>query len=57
MAGLLATDTGALGRIRAIAAEEAERLAGARPESVTTEVRVRARGTTVYVDVDVEAAL
>ncbi len=57
MAGLLASDSGALGRIRAIAATEAERLLGTRPESVTTEIRVRARGTTVYVDVDVEAAL
>jgi hypothetical protein len=55
MAGLLATDTGALGRIRAIAGEEVERLAGTRPDSVSTEIRVRARGTTVYVDVDVEA--
>jgi hypothetical protein len=57
MAALLATDTGALGRIRAIAAGEAERLIGGRPGSVTTEVRVRARNTTVYVDVDVEAGL
>jgi hypothetical protein len=57
MAGLLATDANALARIRAIAADEAERLGGARPTSVSTEIRVRARGTTVYVDVDVEAAL
>ena len=57
VAGLLATDAGALGRIRAIAADEAERLGGTRPGSVSTEIRVRARGTTVYVDVDVEAAL
>jgi hypothetical protein len=57
MAGLLATDASALGRIRAIAGEEAERLGGSRPESVSAEIRVRARGTTVYVDVDVEATL
>jgi hypothetical protein len=57
MAALLATDSGALGRIRAIAADEAERLGGTRSDSVSTEIRVRARGTTIYVDVDVEAAL
>jgi hypothetical protein len=57
MSALLATDAGALARIRAIATDEVERLEGSRPASLTTEIRVRARGTTVYVDVDVEAAL
>jgi hypothetical protein len=57
MAALLATDSGALTRIRAIATDEIERLGGSRPASLSTEIRVRARGTTVYVDVDVEAVL
>jgi hypothetical protein len=57
MAALLATDSGALARIRGIAAEEAERLGGTRPGAVSTEIRVSARGTTVYIDVDVEADL
>ena len=56
VAALLANDSGAQVRIRGIASDEAERLGGSRPTSVTTEIRVRARGTTVYVDVDVEAA-
>ncbi len=56
MAALLATDSGAQGRIRSIASDEVERLGGTRPASLSTEIRVRARGTTVYVDVDVEAS-
>jgi hypothetical protein len=56
LCALLATDTVAAARIKSIAAAEAERLCRIRPRSVGTEIKVRARGTTVYVDVDVEAS-
>ncbi len=55
LCALLATDTVAAARIKSIAAAEAERLCRARPRSIGAEIKVRARGTTVYVDVDVEA--
>ncbi len=57
LATLLAADPAAQERIRAIAAGEAERIAKRRPRAVETEIKVRARGATVFVDVDVEAAL
>jgi hypothetical protein len=56
LCALLATDGVAATRIKSIAAAEAERLCRARPRTVGTEIKVRARGTTVYVDVDVEAS-
>lgn len=56
LAALLARDAGAQARIKRLAAEECERLASARPRSLATDIKVRARGTTVYVDVDVEAS-
>jgi hypothetical protein len=56
LCALLATDGTAASRIKAIAAAEAERLCGARPRVIGAEIKVRARGTTVYVDVDVEAS-
>jgi hypothetical protein len=56
LASLLATDAGALARIKSIAAEEAERLTGVRPRALNPDIKVRARGTTVYVDVDLEAS-
>jgi hypothetical protein len=56
LAVLLARDAGAQARIKRLAAEECERLASARPRSLNTDIKVRARGTTVYVDVDVEAS-
>lgn len=56
LCALLANDTVASTRIKSIAATEAERLCGIRPRSVGAEIKVRARGTTVYVDVDVEAS-
>jgi hypothetical protein len=55
LAALLARDAGAQARIKRLAAEECERLSAARPRSLNTDIKVRARGTTVYVDVDVEA--
>ena len=56
LCALLATDQVAAARIKSIAAAEAERLCSARPRTVGAEIKVRARGTTVYVDVDVEAS-
>jgi hypothetical protein len=56
LAALLARDAGAQARIKRMAAEECERLSSARPRSLNTDIKVRARGTTVYVDVDVEAS-
>lgn len=57
LASLLGVEAGSLARIKRIAADEVQRLAGARPRSVSADVKVRSRGTTVYVDVDVEAEL
>jgi hypothetical protein len=56
LAALLARDAGAQARIKRLAAEECERLSSARPRSLNADIKVRARGTTVYVDVDVEAS-
>jgi hypothetical protein len=56
LCALLATDATAATRIKSIAAAEAERLCRTRPRSLGAEIKVRARGTTVYVDVDVEAS-
>ncbi len=56
LCALLATDAVAAARIKSIAAAEAERLCRIRPRTVGAEIKVRARGTTVYVDVDVEAS-
>lgn len=53
----LNTDTDAQARVRAIAAKEAARIVGARPKSVSAELKVSARGSRVFVDVDVEAVL
>src|SRR5688500_18426592 len=55
LCALLANDPVAAARIKSIAATEAERLCRTRPRSLGAEIKVRARGTTVYVDVDVEA--
>jgi hypothetical protein len=56
LAALLARDAGAQARIKRLAAEECERLSAVRPRSLNADIKVRARGTTVYVDVDVEAS-
>src|SRR5215213_401767 len=56
LAALLARDAGAQARIKRLAADECERLSTVRPRSVNADIKVRARGTTVYVDVDVEAS-
>lgn len=57
LANKLEQDTAALARIRAIATRETERLVGTAPKTVATEIRLRTQGTSVFVDVDVEAGL
>ena len=54
IAALLVGDTRIGRRVRKVAEREAERMAGRRLEGALCEVRVRSRGTTVFVDVDVE---
>jgi hypothetical protein len=56
VAALIETDKAALARIKTIAAAETLRIAGRPPRSLTSEVKVRARGITVFVDVDVEGS-
>lgn len=56
LGALLAKDPTALARARAIAESELVRSQGRKPREVTAEVRVRSRGTTLFVDVDVEAS-
>jgi hypothetical protein len=51
---LLATDAAVASKVRAIAAREAARIAGAKFGTVATEVKVNARGAKVFIDVDVE---
>ena len=55
LVALFETDSAVAKAIRRIAEQEAERLAGGRPKQVETQVRIRAQGPKVYVDVDVEA--
>jgi hypothetical protein len=57
LAAQLEADADAQARVRAIAAREAARIVGAKPKSVSAELKVRARGARVFVDVDVEAVL
>ena len=53
---LLESDATVPRRIRELALREAARIAGARLKDIRTQVAVRAQGTKVFVDVDVEAA-
>lgn len=57
LATLLETDTTIPRRIREIALREGGRIAGARLKEARTQVTVRAQGTKVFVDVDVEASV
>jgi hypothetical protein len=56
LGALLAKEPAATARARAIAEAELERTQGKKPRDLTAEVRVRSRGTTLFVDVDVEAS-
>ena len=55
LATLLETDAAVPRRIRDIAEREAARVAAARLRDVRTQVTVRAQGSKVFIDVDVEA--
>jgi len=54
VAALLAADARVARRARAIAEREAARIAGGRVRPSSSEMRVRAQGTTLYLDVDLE---
>ncbi|HEY3359390.1 MAG TPA: hypothetical protein VGQ83_39435 [Polyangia bacterium] len=56
-AAFLAQDARVARRVRAIAQAEARRLAGAAVTLVPAEPKVRARGTIIHIDLDIEAAL
>ena len=55
VASLMASDTRVRRRVQQIARAEAQRLAGARLGSVDADVTVRAVGTKVFIDADVQA--
>jgi hypothetical protein len=57
LANLCATDARLLRRVRLLAEAEATRIAGRPLGPIATEIRVRADGTTLFVDIDVEATL
>lgn len=54
LATLLANDAAAAARVKAVAGQEAARIAGSRLKAIATEVKVRAKGARVFIDVDVE---
>ncbi len=54
VAGLLAGDARVLKRVRGVAEREATRLAGAPIKAHLSDMRVRAEGTRVFIDVDVQ---
>jgi hypothetical protein len=56
LAQLIADDSRVQKKVRQIAASEADRLAGAPCNAKAVEVRVRAEGHIVYLDIDVEGA-
>ena len=55
LAALLETDGQAAAHVEALAAREAERVAGATPRAVRTHVAIRAQAARVFIDIDVEA--
>jgi hypothetical protein len=55
LAELLDGDAAARTRIEALAAAEAERVAGGPPTAVSTHVTIRAQAAKVFIDIDVEA--
>ncbi len=57
MAALLADEPTLDARAQLIVRREVERLTHEKPKSVRGETRIRARGTRVYLDIDVEAVL
>jgi hypothetical protein len=57
VATLMATDPRVTRRVRQVAEREATRLAGGAVKPSSSDLRVRAQGTTVYIDVDLEGDL
>ena len=55
LAELLESDETAQQRIQALAASEAERVAGEPPTSVSAHVAIRSQAAKVFIDIDVEA--
>ena len=55
LATLLETDAQAAAHVEALAAREAERVAGAAAKAVRTHVTIRAQAAKVFIDIDVEA--
>jgi hypothetical protein len=55
LVALLDKDAATAAAVRALAAAEVARVSGARPRGVATEIGVRAEGTRIAIDVDVEA--
>ena len=56
LAALLRADSTIKARMDALAAREVLRVAGARPKGVRTEIQIRAQGSRVFIDADVEAS-
>jgi hypothetical protein len=57
LAALLAKEESLPRRVEGVVRREVERVACAAPQSVRGETRIRAQGTRVFLDVDVEASL
>jgi hypothetical protein len=57
MAALLVDEPSLDARAQLIVRREVERITHGKPKSVRGETRIRARGTRVYLDIDVEAVL
>jgi hypothetical protein len=57
MAALLVDEPSLDVRAQVIVRREVERITHGKPKSVRGETRIRVRGTRVYLDIDVEAAL
>ncbi len=55
LADLLQADAQAMASVEALAAREATRVCGARPNGVRTHVAIRAQAAKVFIDIDVEA--
>jgi hypothetical protein len=57
LAALLAKDSSLEARVEAVVRREVERIAKVPPQSVRGDTQIRAQGTRVYLDIDVEATL
>jgi hypothetical protein len=55
LAALLRADLTIRARMDALACREVLRVTGARPKAVRSEIQIRAQGTRVFIDADVEA--